>query len=790
MIRKIFLLSLISLFLQTGYAQNINMELLGQLSYSSDLSDIWGYVDGDGNEYALVGVDNPGGVSIVSLIDPANPIEVAFVADASSTWRDIKTWGDHAYATNESGQGLLIIDLSSLPDASGITSTRYTGPIGSTWTSAHNIYIDEFGIAYIFGANRGNGGAIFLDLSDPGNPLEIGTYDAAYIHDGMAQGNNLYSGHINNGFFSVVDVTDKANPVFLGSHETPSAFTHNIWVDDDATHVYTTDEVSGAYIGAYDISDLNDISETDRVQFDPGSETIVHNTHFLNEYVITSYYRAGVTVHDVSDPENMVLTGLYDTSPFSGNGFAGAWGAYPFLPSGLILVSDIEEGLFVIQPTYTRAARLAGKITESGTGNPIFNADVQLLNTSVIGNSDIAGDYKIGVALGATYSVIISKFGFNSDTIENVVLLNGETSMLDIQLDVAESITLNGLVADNNGGEVSGADVRFITELGGFSAVADENGGFSISNFLTGTYSSIAGRWGWNMDCSDELDISDLNPSITIVLNKGIQDDFEFDNGWTVQGSASTGSWERVIPVETEFGFAISNPGTDLESDCGNMAFITGNGGGGAGNDDVDGADTWLISPVFDATEYVNPRVSFNYWFFNAGGNSAPNDSLSVYIRDGNGTWTFVTDFENNAQWVQSEFLIEDFVTPGNEIQVAFKTSDFSAFGSHIVEAGIDHFEVLSDGLVGINKLSLENDYLIYPNPATNQISIELGDKTTSHLIQVYISDLSGKRVFEQRVVNINNRLDIRPSLNNGLYILNLMWDDQSVSTNKIIILK
>jgi choice-of-anchor B domain-containing protein len=448
--KKNYLIGLLILTIQFVNAQNFNMELVGQLNYSPKLNDVWGYVDSLGNEYALVGTHTPGGVSVVDLSDPANPVEVAFVEDANSLWRDMKTWGTHAYATNENAQGMLIIDLSSLPDASGITSTRYTGPVGSSWSSAHNLFIDEFGFAYIFGANRGNGGAIILDLSDPENPVEVGTYETAYIHDGMVKNNILYTGNIYLGTFSVVDVSDKSNPVYLGGHETPSEFTHNTWVSDDGNYVYTTDEVSGGYIAGYDISDLNDIVETDKARVAPNTSITVHNTHFMNEYVITSYYDAGVTIHDVSDPENMVMTGHYDTAPNNSSGF-GAWGAYPFLPSGLVLASDNAEGLFVLQPIYTRAARIEGQITDALTGDAIFNADVSILNTDAVDISDVTGEYKMGVAEAGMYSVKIIKSDYADTIITNIELINGETLQLDVALN-------NGTVGINE--LYSGADFK------------------------------------------------------------------------------------------------------------------------------------------------------------------------------------------------------------------------------------------------------------------------------------------------------------------------------------------
>lgn len=446
--RKIYLFTLLFLLFQTGQTQDFNLELVSQLEYTPKLNDVWAYIDGDGTEYALVGTDTPGGISVVDLSDPENPIEVAFIPDAASLWRDVKVWGTHAYAINENSEGLLIIDLSSLPDASGITTSRYTGPDGDPWYSAHNIYIDEFGFAYIFGASRDNGGAIMLDLSDRDNPVEVGTYEVAYIHDGIAKNNILYTCDLYVGTFSVVDVSDKANPIYLGGHETPDLFTHNIWVSDDENFVYTTDEVSGGFITGYDISDLNDIVETDRAQDKPNSQVTPHNTFFMDDFLITSYYDAGIVIHDVIDPENIILTGQYDTAPSSSQGF-GNWGAYPYLPSGLVLASDNAEGLFVLQPTYTRASRIQGQVTDANSGDPIFNAEIAILNTDVVDLTNVSGLYKMGTAESGMFTIVASKTGYLDKTIENVEFINGEAVDLDIELE-ENAVGVNDLISNRD----------------------------------------------------------------------------------------------------------------------------------------------------------------------------------------------------------------------------------------------------------------------------------------------------------------------------------------------------
>lgn len=339
------------------FSQNYNLAEVGRLDlasiHSTELSDIWGWVDGEGNEYAIVGLNN--GTSIVDVTDPANPVEVFFEPGMNSIWRDIKTWNNHAYVTTEAKQGLLIIDLSPLPSSTSLTTT-YWNPITATTDgndlSAHNLYIDENGFCYLFGANIGDRGTFILDLnSDPKNPTEAGIINGSYVHDGVAKNNILFTANINGGFFAMWDVSNKSSIVALGLKNTPNNFAHNVWFSDDLNYVYTTDEVSGAFVTEYDVSDPTDITETDRIRTTTGTDVIPHNTHFINNFIVTSYYRDGVLIHDVSDKGNMVEVARYDTSPaFSGNGFNGCWGVYPWLPSCNIIASDMENGLYILKP--------------------------------------------------------------------------------------------------------------------------------------------------------------------------------------------------------------------------------------------------------------------------------------------------------------------------------------------------------------------------------------------------------------------------------------------------------
>ena len=335
----------ITLFAQQSY----NMSLLGKLEYPSGLNDVWGYVDEFGNEYAIVGVVN--GTSIVDVSDPDNPEELFFIPGPTSTWRDMKTWGDYAYIVHDSfsngeSQGLLIIDLSDIENGNIATNSI----LSLSYSRFHNIFIDENGVAYLFGGDYDNGGVLMYDLTlDPQAPIYLGEFEETYLHDGMVRGDTLWGSAVYNGLLMAIDVSDKSYPEIIGTVSTPHNFTHNAWVSDDGKTVFTTDEVAGAYIAAVDVSDIANMTVVDQIQsYSPETNVIPHNTHVKGKYLVTSYYCDGVTVVDASDPTNLQEVAYYDTSDLTGGTFSGAWGAYPWLPSGNILVTDRQEGLHVL----------------------------------------------------------------------------------------------------------------------------------------------------------------------------------------------------------------------------------------------------------------------------------------------------------------------------------------------------------------------------------------------------------------------------------------------------------
>ena len=450
-----FLLAPVLLVGQSSY----NMTLLGSYQWpTTEGNDIWGWFDPiTEDEYALVGLVD--GFSCVNVSNPSNPIEEFYIPDLNSTWRDVKTWQNYAYVTTEADAGLLIVDLNDMSGNTNWHVSQFTNPstgASVTFTAAHNLYIDENGICYIFGASNNNGtcpnGAIFLDVAaNATNPVYLGNWNDEYIHDAMVRGDTMYAGCVYSGDLFIVDVSDKSNPVTIGSHQTPNAFTHNAWVSDDGNYVFTTDEKPDSYIGSYDISDLSNIQEVDRIQSNPGSNSIPHNTHVDGNFVVTSWYRDGTTVHDVSNPHNLVQVAYYDSYSGSGDGFDGCWGTYPFLPSGIIISSDINSSssgnarLLIYSREFSGACYLEGNVTDASTGNSLSGATIVILNTTIPNSSSstLSGSYASGNADSGTFDVAFSMLGYISDTLQ-ATLINGQVVLLNAALFADPNVLILG----------------------------------------------------------------------------------------------------------------------------------------------------------------------------------------------------------------------------------------------------------------------------------------------------------------------------------------------------------
>jgi choice-of-anchor B domain-containing protein len=427
------------------FAQNTNIVLRSKTTYTNQvLSNIWGYA-ANGKEYALIGGKN--GLIVTDVTNPVAPTQIVQIAGPASDWREIKTYQNYAYVATEGGGGLQIVNLSNLP-ASNLAVTTYTGGglTPAAISTIHALQVDVAkGFLYLYGTNLVSGKALVFDLNaNPAAPVYKGYYNGVgYAHDGYVNNDTMYVGHINNGLVSIVDMTVKTganNQIgvpLCTPFATPLNFSHNTWRNGNT--LFTTDEKPSSSLAAYDISDLGDIKLIDQIQMNPGSSAIVHNTYIRNSYAITSWYTDGVSIVDVSRPANLVNVGKYDTYTNTGTSFNGAWGVYPYLPSGNILISNINGTsntsgeMFVLTPTFQRGCYIEGTITDAVTGNPINGAKAELVTTTTTQNSNALGQYKIGQLQSGTYTFKVSKAGY-ADFTQSITISNGVLTTVNAAL--------------------------------------------------------------------------------------------------------------------------------------------------------------------------------------------------------------------------------------------------------------------------------------------------------------------------------------------------------------------
>ena len=332
-------------------------------------NDSWGWTDPqDGSEYALMGLNN--GTVFIDISDPINPIYLGKLPThtSSTTWRDVKVYNNYAFIVSEAGgHGMQVFDLTRLRNVTSppvtFTEDAHYGGFGS----AHNIVInEETGYAYGVGTDTYNGGAHFVNIQDPLNPVGVGGYNGSgYTHDAQVliyngpdtdqTGKELYIG-ANEDHVAIVDVTNKANPQLIASATyTNDAYTHQGWFSEDLNYFILGDELDEQNYGFNTKTIVFDFTDLDNPQFDFehfGSTTAIdHNGYTKNNKYYLANYTAGMRVLDVSDLDNQNISeyGYFDTFPNNNSAnFSGAWNVYPFFGSGNIVISNYSGGGFFV----------------------------------------------------------------------------------------------------------------------------------------------------------------------------------------------------------------------------------------------------------------------------------------------------------------------------------------------------------------------------------------------------------------------------------------------------------
>ena len=370
-------------------------------SQPSSAANVWGLVDlNDNREYAVVGLRN--GTAVVEVTDPMNPRQVAIVPGNSSLWRELKIYQHfdvagnrfraYAYITTEAANsGLQVIDLSGLPNTVALAATL------SDTGSQHTAYVSNIDYAtnmalpgataylYLAGSNVGSGAWRVYSLANPAQPQFLRQAPGGqYMHDSTSmlitdqRTTQCALAHnpcevlvdFNASTVDLWDVTDKAVPVMLSSTSYSNAsYTHSGWPSADQRSIFVHDELEeinrGLFTQIYTMN-VDDLSNPFiQASYQGPDTTTDHNGYTKGSLLYVSHYRRGLVVFDASNPMQLREIGHFDTflAPAANTaGFDGAWGVYPFFPSGTVVISDISNGLFILRDHTATLSQSPGRI--------------------------------------------------------------------------------------------------------------------------------------------------------------------------------------------------------------------------------------------------------------------------------------------------------------------------------------------------------------------------------------------------------------------------------------------
>ncbi len=327
-------------------AQGVNCRLLstvnpltGATASRNNYAGMWGVVV-NGRELAILPARS--GTFVYDCTDPANPVLLGSVPGSAPAtgyyWREATSLGTYVYTSSEH-QNVQAIDVSVTPP---VLANTFGG-------RGHSIAMDAGTRRLWVNGGALNGARIYDVAASVTNPPLLTSYTGAYVHECFPDNGYCYLGQISAGNFRILDTSAFPTLTILSTVATPGGDTHNCWTNKDATLLVTTDENLGGCLTFYDIT-----LKTAPIQLStwcsPAGAT-VHDAFIKGKVVLFSSYTAGFYAVDMSEPANPRLIASYDTNVRTGNGYTGCWGCYPFQPSGAVYLADMENGLFVVEPT-------------------------------------------------------------------------------------------------------------------------------------------------------------------------------------------------------------------------------------------------------------------------------------------------------------------------------------------------------------------------------------------------------------------------------------------------------
>ncbi|MGQ0429450.1 MAG: choice-of-anchor B family protein [Gammaproteobacteria bacterium] len=439
-------------------------------------ANVWGFVDlNDNREYAVIGLSN--GTAVVDVTDAANPREVGTIPGNPSAWREVKIYQEFhaptnrfrafAYVTTEAANsGVQVIALGGLPNSVSLATTltdtgrQHTDYVSNIDYATNMALPGAQAYLWVAGSNVANGAWRVYSLANAAAPQLIRQAPAGtqYVHDATsllitdarttqcALGHNPCEVYVdfNENTVDLWDVTEKANPVLLSSTSYSDAnYTHSGWPTTDQRHIFVHDELEEIRLGRFTqiyMMNVQDLRNPFIVGNYQGPDTATdHNGYVKGNLLYVSHYRRGLVVFDTTIPQQLREVAHFDTflAPAANSaGTDGAWGVYPFFPSGTVVVSDISNGLFVLRDLLAGLAQSPGRLGFASSAASVSEA-ATVVNVTVRRNAGYAGDVSVDYATsdltattGSDYSAASGTLIWGAGDISErtiTVLINNDT---------------------------------------------------------------------------------------------------------------------------------------------------------------------------------------------------------------------------------------------------------------------------------------------------------------------------------------------------------------------------
>ncbi len=487
----------------------------------------WGWTDPlDGKEYAIMGLNN--GTGFVDISDPVNPIYLGKLPThtGSSSWREFKVAGNYVYIVSDSNgsHGMQVFDLTLLrnvvsPPVTFSETAHYAGETGHVVGSAHNIATNaDTGFAYIVGGSTGcSGGLHMVNIQNPLAPTFAGCFSAdGYTHDLQCvvyqgpdvehQGQEICF-NSNTDTLTIVDVTIKSSPVMLSrTGYAGVGYTHQGWLTEDQRYFLLDDELDESENGhntrTY-IWDLLDLDAPVMMGYYQGpTAAIDHNLYIRGNYAYESNYRAGLRILDITDVANgnLVEVAYFDTYPESNSAaFSGTWNNYPYFTSGVVVISDINRGLFLVRPTLS-----SFNLSVAPTSLNVCQGEDALYTVTVTeaGNTEPVTLTAVNVPAGANHGFSVNPViptGTSELSITNTTAVSpGSYSINVVGANISDTLTTTVNLAVSQGAP----------GLPTLTSPAD--GATGVPNTPTFTWNSVSGAASYYLEVADDINFTNI----------------------------------------------------------------------------------------------------------------------------------------------------------------------------------------------------------------------------------------------------------------------------------------